>query len=186
MKRTAKKLLLSALFVGFIGAAGLPQPVQAVQEIKETFMLSGFLGENYDYMKKILRHSHEMQHQARPFTVKRHRERFRFEPGDSHAREVMILARKMSARFKMINGLLYHTEIPNRLQLHSQILETVESMVTFSKRAIRANQDYNYALYLASAQGIEKEVFMMNELLNSLERAINANIVETDALKESL
>jgi len=186
MKRTANRLLLSAMLVGCIGAVSLPQPVQAVQEIKETFMLSGFLGENCDYMKQVLRHSQEMQHQARPFTVKRHRERFRFEPGDAHARAVMILARKMSARFKMINGLLYHTEIPNRLQLHSQILETVESIVTFSKRAIRANQDYNYALYLASAQGIEKEVFMINELITSLERSINANIVETDALKESL
>ncbi|MBU1107426.1 MAG: hypothetical protein KKB51_12205 [Candidatus Riflebacteria bacterium] len=186
MKSTAKKLLLSVMLAGLIGMVAQPQPVQAIQEIKETFMLSGFLGENYAYMKQVLRHSHEMQNQARPFTVKRHRERFRFEPGDSHARAIMILARKMSARFKMINGVLYHTEIPNRLQLHSQILETVESMVTFSKRAVRANHDYNYALYLASAQGIEKEVFMINELLNSLEHSINANIVETDAIKEAL
>ncbi|HAE38980.1 MAG TPA: hypothetical protein DCG57_10135 [Candidatus Riflebacteria bacterium] len=186
MRKAANRLLLSALLAGVIGAVAQPQPVQAAQEIKETFMLSGFLGDNYDYIKKILRHSQEMQHEARPFTVKRHRERFRFEPGDKHPREIMVLARKMAARFKMINGMLYHTEIPNRLQLNTQILETVESMVVFSKRAIRANRDYNYALYLASAQGIEKEVFMINELLNSLERSINANIIETDALKESL
>ncbi|EKD81487.1 MAG: hypothetical protein ACD_39C01785G0002 [uncultured bacterium] len=186
MRRTANRLLLSAMLAGLIGVVAQPQPAQAVQEIKETFMLSGFLGDNYDYIKKILRHSQEMQHEARPFTVKRHRERYRFEPGDKHPREIMILARKMSARFKLINGVLYHTEIPNRLQLFNQMLETVESMVTFSKRAIRANKDYNYALYLASAQGIEKEIFMINELLNSLERSINANIVETDALKESL
>ncbi|PKL48406.1 MAG: hypothetical protein CVV42_09795 [Candidatus Riflebacteria bacterium HGW-Riflebacteria-2] len=186
MRNTADRLLLAIMLAAIFGTLAQLQPVQAAQEIKETFMLSGFLGDNYEYMKQVLRHSQEMQHQARPFTVKRHRERFRFEPGDKHAREIMVLSRKMVSRFKLINGLLYHTEIPNREQLYSQILETVESMVTFSKRAIRANKDYNYALYLASAQGIEKEVFMINELLNSLERSINANIIETDALKENL
>lgn len=186
MRKTANRLLLTLMLTGLMGIVAQPQPVQAAQEIKETFMLSGFLGDNYEYIKKILRHSHEMQNQARPFTVKRHRERYRFEPGDKHAHEIMVLSRKMSARFKLINGLLYHTEIPDRLQLYKQMLETVESMVIFSKRAIRANKDYNYALYLASAQGIEKEVFLINELLNSLERSINANIVETDSLKESL
>lgn len=184
MNKTANRLVLSVLLAGLFTAS--PSPAPAVQEIKETFMLSNFLGENFDYLKKILRHSQEMQHLSRPFTVKRHRERFRFEPGDAHPREIMILSRKISARFKMINGLLYHTDIPNRLLLHKQTLETVESMVTFSKRAIRANKDHNYALYLASAQGIEKEVFAVNELLNTLEQSINGNISETDAIKEAL
>ncbi|KAF1080978.1 MAG: hypothetical protein GQF41_2792 [Candidatus Rifleibacterium amylolyticum] len=186
MRKTAERLLLTIMLVAILGAFAQPRPVQAAQEIKETFMLSGFLGDNHEAIKKILRHSHEMQHQARPFTIKRHRERFRFEPGDRHPREIMVLSRKMISHFKLINGLLYHTEIPNREQLYNQLLETVESMVTFSKRAIRANKDYNYALYLASAQGIEKEVFMLNELMHSLELSINANIIETDALKENL
>lgn len=186
MRSTADKLLLVVLLTGLVGLFWPSQPLPAAQEIKETQMLSGYLGENYAYMKQILKHSQEMQHQARPFTVKRHRERYRFEPGDQHPRQVMVLARKMSARFKLINGILYHTEIPNRLQLYKQMLETVESMVVFSKRAIRANRDYNYALYLASAQGIEKEVFMINELINSLERSINADIIESDARKEAL
>ncbi|MDD3148011.1 MAG: hypothetical protein PHD82_11950, partial [Candidatus Riflebacteria bacterium] len=152
MNKTASRMVFAALLAALFTAS--PQPAPAVQEIKETSMLSRFLGENFEYIKKILKHSHQMQHEARPFTVKRHRERFRFEPGDKHPREIMILARKMSARFKMINGLLYHTDIPYRELLFKQTLETVESMVTFSKRAIRANKDYNYALYLASAQGI--------------------------------
>ncbi len=184
MNKTANILIFAALLAALFTAS--PHPVGAAQEIKETTMLSQFLGENFDYLKKILKHSHEMQHQARPFTVKRHRERFRFEPGDKHPREIMILSRKITARFKMINGLLYHADIPNKQLLYKQTVETVESMVVLSKRAIRANKDYNYALYLASAQGIEKEVFAVNEMLNSLERAINSNISETDALKEAL
>lgn len=184
MKKTASRLVFAALLAALFTAS--PHPAGAVQEIKETTMLSQFLGENFDYIKRILKHTHEMQHEARPFTVKRHRERFRFEPGDKHPRDIMVLARKISARFKMINGLLYHADLPNKQLLYKQTLETVESMVTFSKRAIRANKDYNYALYLASAQGIEKEVFAINELLNSLEQSVNANITETDALKEAL
>lgn len=184
MNKTASRLVFAAMLAALFTAA--PHPAVALQDVKETTMLSQFLGENFEYLKKILKHSHEMQAEARPFTARRHRERYRFEPGDKHAREVMTLARKISARFKMINGLLYHADLPNKLLLHKQTLETVESIVTFSKRAIRANKDYNYALYLASAQGIEKEIFTINELLNSLEQSVNANITETDALKEAL
>ncbi len=184
MKKSVKKLMLALILL--CGIWSPYQPAHALQEIKETNMLSGFLGDNFKYIKQILRFSQEMQHQARPFTVKRHRERFRFEPSDKHPREIMVLARKMIARFKMINGLIYHADIPNKQLLFQQTLDTIDSMVVFSKRSIRAIKDNNYALYLASAQGIEKEVFAVNELLNTLELSINANVEETDALKESL
>jgi hypothetical protein len=59
-------------------------------------------------------------------------------------------------------------------------------MVVYSKRALRAIKDNNYALYLASAQGIEAAVFEVNKLLAGIERAINAQIEESDSLKESL
>lgn len=184
MKKKTNKLLLA-----FILLCGILSPLQnayGLQEIKETNMLSGFLGDNFTYIKQILRYAQEMQHQARPFTVRRHRERFRFEPSDKYPREIMILSRKMIARFKMINGLIYHADIPNKNLLFQQTADTIDSIVVFSKRSIRAVKDNNYALYLASAQGIEKEVFAVNELLNTLERSINANIEETDALRESL
>lgn len=184
MNKTANRLLLSALLAGLFAAS--PQPVPATQEIKETFILSGYLGDNFDYIKKILRHAQEMQHQARPFTVKRHRERYRFEPSDEHSREIMTLARRLGARFKLINGLLYHANIPNKQLLYKQTIESVEGISTYGKRSIRAIRDNNYALYLASAQAIEKEVFVLNELLNSLELSINDNIAELDSKKESL
>ncbi len=59
-------------------------------------------------------------------------------------------------------------------------------MLAHFATCIRANRDNNYALYLASAQGIEKEVAIGNDLLNDLEIAINNSIAESDARKESL
>lgn len=182
MKNSVCKLLVVLTLI----LSGWSQPVQAAQEIKEINILSGYLGEIFSFNRKILKYSHLMQEQARPFGNPRHRARFRFEPKDEHARAIMILSRKIAARFKLVNGLLYHSELPNRLMTYRQAMEGSESMVTFAKRGIRAIKDGNYALYLASAQGIEKEVFALNELLAGYESAINANIEESDSLKEAL
>lgn len=164
----------------------LPQAAQASQEIKETMILSGYLGEIFQFNRQIFKHSHLMQEQARPFGQPRHRARFRFEPKDENPRTIMVLARKISARFKLVNGLLYHSDLPNRSMTHRQAMESAESMITYAKRAIRAIKDGNYALYLASGQAIEKEVLSLNELIASFEGAINANIEESDSMKESL
>ncbi|GAB4270966.1 MAG: hypothetical protein Kow0029_08270 [Candidatus Rifleibacteriota bacterium] len=181
MKKMSVRLLLIVFLFGM-----LHLPAIQAQEIKETLILSGYLGEVFAFNRQILKHAREMQEQAKPFASRRHRARFRFEPKDEHARTIMVLARKIGSRYKLINGMLYHSDLPNRQLVFRQLLDTVDSMVTFGKRAIRAIKDNNYALYLASAQGAEKEVFAMNELLASLEQAINANIEETDAQKESL
>ncbi len=182
MKTFFFKLFVIGLMLLAVGPTRLP----AAQEIKETMILSGYLGEIFGFNRQIYKYSHLMQDQARPFGNPRHRARFRFEPKDEHARSIMILSRKIAARFKLVNGMLYHSDLPNRMMTYRQSIDTAESMTTFSKRAIRAIKDGNYALYLASAQGIEKEVFAMNELLASLEGALNANIEESDGMKESL
>lgn len=182
MKNSVFKILVVLLMM----LSGISQPAPAAQEIKEINILSGYFGDIFAFNRKILKHSHLMQEQARPFGQPRHRARYRFEPKDDHARAIMILSRRMSSRFKLINGMLYHSELPNRVMTFRQSLESCESMVTFAKRGIRAIKDGNYALYLASAQGIEKEVFVLNELLASFEGAINASIEESDGLKEAL
>lgn len=181
MKKMAATLLLSLLLLGLFTL-----PASSTQEIKETMILSGYLGDIFSFNKLILKHSYEMQEEAKPFTSRRHRARFRFEPKDVHPRTIMVLSRKIDARFKLINGLLFHSELPNRQLLFRQMFETADSMTKFSKRAIRAIKDNNYALYLASAQGVGKEVFALNELISSLENAINASIEESDSIKESL
>jgi hypothetical protein len=181
MKKIVFCLILSFFITGFLSLKA-----QATQEIKETLILSGYLGDIFDFNKRILKYSHNMQDVAKPFGNPRHRARYRFEPKTDNARQVMILSRKISARFKIINGMLYHSGLPNRVLTTRQALETTEDMVVYSKRALRAIKDNNYALYLASAQGIEAAVFEVNKLLAGIERAINAQIEESDSLKESL
>lgn len=186
MRKIAKKILLVVALSGIFIITSYLQPANAGQDIKETAIISKFLGENFAYIKRILRHSREMQEQARPFSKKRHLDRYRFEPGEEHPREIMILVRKISARFKMINGILYHAQVSNIQLLYKEILVCSESITTSSKRAIRANRDNNYALYLASAQGIEEDIYVMNDILNDFEQSINASIYESDLLKETL
>ncbi|MGM0599569.1 MAG: hypothetical protein ACQETH_07085 [Candidatus Rifleibacteriota bacterium] len=180
MKNTALKVLLILM----LSIAAMP--ASAYQGVKETMILSGYLGDAYSFNKKILKHSYEMQEQADPFTNRRHRARYRFEPSDTHARSIMVLGRKIISRLKLIRGTLYHSEVPNKTLVFRQLMDTADSMITFSKRAIRAIYDNNYALYLASAQGIEKEVFAFNELLASLESAINSSISEENAMHDTL
>ena len=182
MKKFVFKLFIALALIVSV----LPSAAQAAQEIKETMILSGYLGDIFTFNRQIFKYSNMMQEQAKPFGNPKHRARFRFDPKDDHARTIMILSRKIASRFKLVNGLLYHSELPNRLMSYRQSIETCESMVTFAKRSIRAIKDGNYALYLASAQGIEKEVFALNELIASLEGAINASIEEADESKESL
>lgn len=174
-------LILSVALVNF------PlKTVKGAQEIKELGLISKFLEENFNGIKRIHRLSHEMKGQARPFTVKRHRERYRFEPGDRIPREIMSLSRKIAANYKMIQGILHQADVANKGQIFRDMLEGSENIATFCKRAIRANKDYNYALYLASAQGVEKEIIIANDLLNDLELAINRCVSESDAKKENL
>mgnify|MGYP003515247378 FL=1 len=81
---------------------------------------------------------------------------------------------------------MYHSNVPNKNLIYKETLEALDSISVYSKRAIRANKDNNYALYLASAQGIEKEVATLNKLLDELEAGINESIFESDSRKESL
>lgn len=186
MRNKKNRLLLLALMAGVISAMPEPQPAEAFQEIKETATISRFLDDNFTGIKSIYRHACEMKKQAQPFNSRKHREKYRFEPGDSHARTIMSQTRELASRYKIVNGILYHSDIPNRLELYNKSLESINTIATYAKRAVRANKDNNYALYLASAQGIEKETFELNKLLDELEWSINDSIVRADAVKESL
>jgi len=186
VRNKVDRLLLFAVMAGIISVMPEPQPVHAFQEIKETKTISRFLDDNYDGIKTIYRFANEMKKQALPFNSKKHRDRYRFEPGDSYARNIMSKSRELASRFKLVNGILYHSNVPNKNLIYKETLEALDSISVYSKRAIRANKDNNYALYLASAQGIEKEVATLNKLLDELEVGINESIFESDSRKESL
>ena len=186
MRKKFDRLLLLSVMAGVISAMPEPQPAHAYQEIKETLTISRFLDDNFEGLKAIYRFANEMKKQALPFNSKKHRDRYRFEPGDSYARSIMSKSRELASRFKLVNGILYHSSIPNRNLIYKDTMEALDSICVYSKRAIRANKDNNYALYLASAQGIEKEVVALNRLLDELEAGINENIDESDSRKESL
>lgn len=185
MKRTLPVLLAIVLLAGGLFISNAPS-ADAQQEIQAIKTISRFLGDNYEHVKVMLRLSHNMQREAQPFTKPRHRERFRFEPNDKNPREVMMAARKCAGSFKIVNGMLSRSGIENRKMIFEDIALNLESIDTFSKRAIRAIKDNNYALYLASAKGIEGDVYELNEILHNLELEINNNIYEYDSMKESL
>jgi hypothetical protein len=172
--------------VGVISGLSETQPVHAYQEVKETKIISNFLDDNFEGIKYIYRQANEMKKQALPFNSKKHRDRYRFEPNDSTARAIMSKSRELCSRFKLVNGILYHSSVPNRHLIFKESLESLDSIAVYSKRAIRAIKDNNYALYLASAEGIEKEAVALNKLLDELEYGINETIDEYDSKKESL
>lgn len=180
------KKILCTILIGFISIGFCSSKASAAQEIKETLILSGYLADIYTFNKQIFKYAYNMQQDARPFRHPRHRARYRFEPSADEAKAIMVLARKISARFKLVSGLLYHADFPDRVLTFRQTQESADSMVVYSKRALRAIKDNNYALYLASSQGIEEETRRMNELLASIEGTINATIEETDSMQESL
>ncbi|MBQ3644522.1 MAG: hypothetical protein II961_08000 [Candidatus Riflebacteria bacterium] len=186
MRNKLNRLLLLSVMAGIISAMPEPQPAHAYQEIKETLTVSRFLDDNFEGIKMIYRYANEMKKHAMPFNSKKHRDRYRFEPGDGYARKIMSKSRELSSRFKLVNGILCHSNVPNRTLILKESLEALDSITVYSKRAIRANKDNNYALYLASAQGIEKETVALNKLLDELETGINECIEESDARKESL
>ena len=186
MRKKFDRLLLLSVMAGVISAMPEPQPVHAYQEIKETLTISRYLDDNFEGIKVIYRFANEMKKQALPFNSKRHRDRYRFEPGDSYARNIMSKSRELASRFKLVNGILYHSDVPNKNLIYKETIEALESIAVYSKRAIRANKDNNYALYLASAQGIEKEAMALSKLLDELETGINESIYESDTRKESL
>lgn len=186
MRSKVNRWLLLSLAASLISAMPEPKAANAYQEIKETLTISRFLNDNYTGLKYIYRLANEMKKQAIPFNSRKHREKFRFEPGDSHARNIMTKTRELASRYKLVNGILYHSSVSNKNLIYRESLEAIDSIATYAKRAIRANKDNNYALYLASARGIEKEVAELNKLLDELESGINESIAESDARKESL
>ena len=187
MRNKTNRLLLIVLMAGIISAMAEPQPAAAsYQEVKETLLITRYLDDNYDGIKFIYRYANEMKKQALPFNNKKHRDRYRFQPNDSLARQIMTKSREISSRFKIVNGILYHSSVANKNTIYKECVDSLNSVAVYSKRAIRAVKDNNYALYLASAEGIEKEAMTLNYLLDELEESINDCILQEDSRKESL
>ncbi len=186
MKNNLQSLLLLYLITGLISVMPTPKTVYAYQEIKELRLLSSFLADNYDSTKLIYRYANEMKKQAAPFNSEKHRARYRFEPNDVYARKVLSKSREMASRFKLLSGVLHQSSVPNKQLMIKESLDSIDSLSVYSKRAIRAIKDNNYVLYLASAQGIEKEAVAINKILDELEYAINENLEEYDSKKDSL
>ena len=186
MRKKLNPLLVLALTTGIVSAVSEIQPAHAYQEIKEMNLISSFLDDNYKGMKEIYRHANEMKKQALPFNNKKHRDRYRFQPSDGHVRFILSRSRQLATRFKVVNGILYHSSLPNRNLIIKESLDAIDSISVYSKRAIRAIKDNNYVLYLASAEGIEKETVALNKLLDEIEYSINENIEEYDAKKDAL
>lgn len=187
MKSNLNRLLLLTLATGVISSLPESSPAYAsYQEIKETRLISGVLDDNFAGIKEIYRRAKEMKKQALPFNNKKHRDRYKFQPNDGQVRIILTKTRELSSKFKLVNGVLHQSSVSNKNLIIKESLESIDSISVYSKRAIRAIKDNNYALYLASAEGIIKETVALNKLLDEMEYAINENIEEYDALKDSL
>ncbi|HNW36578.1 MAG TPA: hypothetical protein PKM25_16695, partial [Candidatus Ozemobacteraceae bacterium] len=130
--------------------------------------------------------AHYMAEEAHPFTHPRHQARYRFAPSDTKARSVLDASRGLSSRFHLLMGILCHVPMPTRDGIFKSGIASADSLSTYAKRSLRAIKDGNYALYLASAQGIEKETFAVEKALKDLEDAVNQSIRESDARQEDL
>ncbi len=178
------RLPLLVLLAGILLASGFS--AFAVQEIKERLLITAFLRENLTGLKQLFRTSHDMIQEAKPFGNRHHQNRYRFSPGEKNGRLILSTARAMSARFRLLQGTLCYAPMQGRDELFKIILESLDQIVTFGKRGLRAVKDGNYALYMASAQGIEKEAFSIDLRMKDLEVQINKSIAATDAMKEDL
>lgn len=175
------------MMASIVSAIPKTQPAFAdFQEIKETRLISCYMEDNFKSIKSIYRYANEMKKQALPFNSQKHRERYRFQPRDAYVRNILSISRELTNRFKVLKGILYHSSVHNRDIIFKETFETIDSISVYSKRSIRAIKDNNYALYLASAEGIEKEAVALNNLFDELEESINENIDAYDSAKESL
>ena len=186
MKKTITSVIIAMFLVGTLFIMHANSSAKAQQEIKEINMLTRFMDQIFDNIKVMHRLSHDMKREAEPFKSPRHRARYRFAPNDNNPRNIMVKARNCMSIFKTVNGILSHSALDNRRIIFNDINATLDSISTFGRRGIRAISDNNYALYLASAHGVETEVAILNELLNELQFAINITIYESDMSKESL
>lgn len=172
--------LLLAVFIQMAShAIGSPR-------ITEETMLSQLLSDNLKRIKILYRYTHEMIEEARPFQSAHHQARYRFAPSDRNARTLLSLARKIHYDFNIVKGILCYPEVKNRDALLKQIQDSCDTISTYGKRALRARKDGNFALYLAAAQGVQKELKTIDTAMRDLEEAINASIRESDSRMEDL
>lgn len=160
--------------------------VRAQPELMQLRILENYLQNTFSNNKVILSRVHRMLRDAEPFSSPRHRARYRFQPSEDNPRQIMIRARQSMARLKVINGVLSRSDIPGRQMMFEQTQDSIERINTFSRRAIRAIRDNNYALYVTSAKAIQESVLALDESLEHIRDSINYSIYRSDQSKESL
>ncbi|HOY66963.1 MAG TPA: hypothetical protein PLP29_08740 [Candidatus Ozemobacteraceae bacterium] len=182
-------MILNRRWVKLLSLAALlfqADPAPAIQEIKETMIVTKTMHESLEMCKTLLKTAHFMAEEAHPFTHPRHQARYRFAPSDKKARAVLNSSRGLASRFHLLMGVLCQIPMPTRDTIMKAGLTSADNLSSYAKRALRAIKDGNHALYLASAQGIEKEAFAVEQILKDLEDAVNESIRESDARKEDL
>lgn len=166
--------------------AFLPAGLRAVQEIRETHLVHNTIKGSFDKSKRVHRLSHDMLRAAQPFTRERHRAKFRFSPDEGPSREILTISRQLAGEFKTLRGLLSQTPVDDKDYILKGLFETSGSLSVYAKRSLRAIRDGNYALYMASAQGIEKEAKLLSEYVYQIENAVNIAIDMAQESKEDL
>ena len=181
MSSTRARLALS--LAGIVLLAGT---LYAVQAVKESMIITSILESNSASIKQIYRVAHEMKRKARPFAKQHHRDHFRFDPGSKEGRTILGLSRGIASQLSLLNGVLCHAPVPKKKEVIRDMQERCKTVGVFAKRSLRAVRDGNFALYMASAQAIEKETRLLDETVYKLENMINASIQSTDEVMEDL
>ena len=173
-----------SLLIGIVLLLSLP--ASATMQPRERYLLSDNLDKTFRMIQRIHRLTSEMDEQARPFLRPNFARRYRFEPDQKAARTILSENRLILDRMRLLAGILYHAPIPELGGLVRRFYASTEAVTTYAKRSLRAIKDHNFALYLASAQGISKESRLQADLVRQLEIMLDDTIERNDDDMENL
>ncbi|MBF0546832.1 MAG: hypothetical protein HQM08_20500 [Candidatus Riflebacteria bacterium] len=173
------------LMVSFLGLAFL-LPAFSAQELSEINMTRDILNKNFENIKFIIGYSSRMLENAEPFSKPNYARRYKFELSDENSRAILSILRKVGYEFKTLSGVTCHTEIKELPEAFKGIFASIDTLDTGVKRSLRAIKDHNSALYIASAQTINKEAKNMIQEIGTLEKILDQAIHDSDMKHEDL